>query len=34
VLCLFVIVVEVAVSELERRLVRWKPPAAGEAQVV
>ena len=34
VLCLFVIVVEVAVTELERRLVRWKPPAAGEAQVV
>lgn len=30
VLCIVVVVVEVVVTQLERRLVRWKPPAAGE----
>ena len=34
VLCLVVVVVELAVTQLERRLVRWKPAAAGEAQFV
>jgi NitT/TauT family transport system permease protein len=30
VLCVVVVVVEVLVTQLERRLVRWKPQAAGE----
>ena len=30
VLCVVVVVVEVLVTQLERRLVRWKPRPAGE----
>jgi hypothetical protein len=30
VLCVVVVVVEVLVTQLERRLVRWKPQTAGE----